>query len=85
MCDCVERVDAELIEAGGNMALDIPLILNREKNEWRGDRLCVSVLKRDNQNRKKPTRLLASYCPFCGEMYGKGQEENDANLEEEDD
>ena len=66
MCNCIERVNKELEERNLNMEIDVPFTLSKI------ERVCVQVSK-INPKGKKPVRLFASFCPFCGEDYAAEQ------------
>ena len=71
MCDCINLIDAKLKEANTNTMLDIPIVfLVDEGLSTKG--VLIATVKRDKSNRKKPSLLFASHCPFCGQPYKKG-------------
>jgi hypothetical protein len=63
MCGCIEKIDGELRAAG--QCLDATMFGERKAT--------VMLLRTDkwrHENRRsKPTRVIASFCPFCGEKY----------------
>jgi hypothetical protein len=64
MCGCIERIDGELKPSG--QCLDATILF--------GDRKATTMLIRTDkwkhENRRgKPTRMIASFCPFCGTKY----------------
>jgi hypothetical protein len=63
MCDCIETLDKDLKAAG--QCLDATMF---------GQRKATTTLIRTDKwkpesRRGKPTRVIATYCPFCGEKY----------------
>jgi len=64
MCKCLDILDRELEPQNGRM--DRLFLL-----ETSGTRARILVKKRDPKSRKKPPEVMASFCPFCGEPYGK--------------
>jgi hypothetical protein len=58
--DCIERINEQLRPFNTAMAMAIDFTgRNRELIQ-------VSTVKADSTNRKKPSAMFASYCPFCG-------------------
>lgn len=55
-CECKERVNKKLAET--NTQLDYNLMCETD--------VFVSTIKLDEKKRGRPTRMLATYCPFCG-------------------
>jgi hypothetical protein len=70
MCNCIEKVEKKLLESGTNTKLDIPITLSAN-HDLSANRVTISTCKRDEKKREKPTRMFASYCPFCGLPYKK--------------
>lgn len=67
-CSCIEKVDAKLADRGDNTKILVP---------WFGpQRPFVETTKLDASKRGKPSKLFASFCPFCGVKYPEG----DSNL-----
>lgn len=66
MCNCIDRVNSELKEQAPNTMLLVPMMLRRGTT-----RLFVETTKRDDKKRGKPTRMFATFCPFCGVKYEK--------------
>lgn len=65
MCGCINRVNEHLAEF--NTKIELPLWTN-------SGRLVpfVQTIKVDDKKRGKPKSMFASFCPFCGEEYRKG-------------
>lgn len=67
MCDCIDLTDAEFARRENPTRIDAGIFL-----DGRPVRAVVAtcipfwVTKKRGQ---KPSRLIATYCPFCGEMY----------------
>ena len=72
MCDCINLTNATLKEhPEWNTCLDIPFTWDKTGG-INASRTTVSTMKLDEDRRpknKKPIRLFATYCPFCGEKY----------------
>jgi len=64
MCDCIKLIDDKYIEMGHNTKISVAIYQHGE--EWESAVL-IATEKRDIGNRQKPAKLLAAYCPFCGE------------------
>jgi hypothetical protein len=72
MCDCINQMNEKL--AAHNAALVTTMFGQPE-------RVCVETYKVDSKVRGfRPPKVLASYCPFCGEHKSR----EDAPLKEED-
>jgi len=65
-CDCIEKVNQRLADAGHNYRLATTLLFDDKMNisvrlslptTWTGD---------DKPKRKKPPFMLCTLCPFCG-------------------
>lgn len=68
MCDCIKDIDEKLNSAG--QCLDATMfgirkatIMLIRKDKW----------KHENR-RSKPTRAVASFCPFCGQKYPSSED-----------
>lgn len=68
MCECIDKIDENLKKAGHNTAIDVPIIFSTS-GVTAPQKTTVATVKADKSNRKKPARLYASYCPFCGIKY----------------
>lgn len=69
-CDCIERVDEKLAEQ--NLALDATFILKPKKPY---STLSISTHFKNLAKKKrgqKPTKILVTYCPFCGKKAKDG-------------
>lgn len=69
MCGCISKIDADLKPDG--QCLDATMF---------GDRKATVMLIRTDKwkhenRRSKPTRVIASFCPFCGEKYPRPKAE----------
>lgn len=64
MCTCVKQVN-ELLGDQNSMVVTAIYLFNPE----RSGQVYVETRKINPQKRGKAARLLASYCPFCGEKY----------------
>lgn len=65
MCDCIKKIDAELKDHNGRIALAI--LLPAEGSNALRSRVLVRTEKLDANKRKSVPAVMASYCPFCGE------------------
>lgn len=70
MCNCIDLIDEKLKEAGQNTMIDV-LIAFGPDGISATKRPVIATKKRDVSNRKKPSKMFASYCPFCGEKIGE--------------
>lgn len=57
-CRCFAEVNARLSEHNGEIETNL--------FGTPGAVILISVVKKDAKVRKKPPRLIASFCPFCG-------------------
>lgn len=69
MCDCISKIDADLKSEG--QCLDATMF---------GERKATTMLVRTDKwkhesRRGKPTRIIATFCPFCGEKYADSRAE----------
>src|SRR5687767_12052469 len=82
MCDCITEVDKALAEQGGNTKIGVSMPYRQiDGRMFFGERAEVSTVKADSTLRKKPTAIMASYCPFCGKKYQTFEEmAKEANL-----
>lgn len=68
MCKCIEEIDAALKPAG--QCVDATMFKLRKA--------AIMLIRTDkwrHENRRgKPSRMIASYCPFCGEKYAQAEE-----------
>lgn len=70
MCDCIKGVNSSLLEAGHNTQIQVPITLSTSKSGGFGiSKTLVATEKANTELRKKPIKLFASYCPFCGANY----------------
>lgn len=61
-CDCVTATDKMLVEHNATVVTTLGLF-------GAPRRVSLEVEKLDSKKRGRPPRLIASYCPFCGEKY----------------
>ena len=71
MCNCIEMTNKDLKEnyPEYNTRIHVPIVFNFEKQIYREPKALIVTEKLDDSKRKKPIKLFATYCPFCGEMY----------------
>jgi hypothetical protein len=58
--DCIERINEQLKPF--NTALAMAIDLSGKNREL----IQVATVKADTADRKKPSAMFASHCPFCG-------------------
>lgn len=65
-CDCIERVNAKLKEAGHNYQLAPSIVF--DENMQAETLLVVETkwIEQPKRSRKKPPSMICTYCPFCG-------------------
>ena len=70
MCDCIAKLDGELRPTG--QCLDATMFGERKAaiGLIRTDKWCAET------RRNKPTRMIAAFCPFCGEKYPESKAED---------
>lgn len=66
MCNCIELVDAELVEH--NTQINVTMTLGQKPLRAR-----VDTHKIDDHKRGRPMTVTATYCPFCGKKYLEGK------------
>lgn len=68
MCDCIEKVNGELRDK--NTVLVVPYWAPLSGiGEARQRGVMVATQKLNTKLREPAVKLLAVYCPFCGEKY----------------
>ena len=63
MCDCVKKMDERLAQNNGRIAVSLQVTADHGLRA----RLCVETEKLDKTKRKPVPKVMANYCPFCGE------------------
>lgn len=71
MCDCMKLINDELAQYNTRI---IPVMVLRE-GQFQTVGVRVETEKVNPKQRGRPKRLVASYCPFCGEKYEDGRSE----------
>lgn len=66
MCDCLATTDKMLAEHNATVVATLGLF-------GAPSRATIELEKRDPKKRGKPPRLIATYCPFCGEAYRQAE------------
>jgi len=64
MCDCIDKLNAQLKEGGHNMVISQSFGIHGTIPNAK-----VLTEKRDLAVKKKPIHVFATFCPFCGEKY----------------
>lgn len=60
-CGCIARINARPEMVDANTVV--------ETNLFGPQRAVVATIKRHDNKRGLPARVMASYCPFCGAQY----------------
>lgn len=70
-CDCIEKVDARLAEAGRDYKVAPSIVFNSKMEAE--VRLAIDTCWTDppKRTRKKPPPILCTFCPFCGIRAGQ--------------
>lgn len=69
MCGCIAKIDADLKPSG--QCLDATMF-----GERKATIMLIRTDKWKHENRRsKPTRMIANFCPFCGEKYPEAKAE----------
>ena len=68
-CNCIKLIQAELKTTDLNTQLDIPFSIDIQRGRMSTPMVRLAVVKLNPKVRKKPTTLVATYCPFCGKKY----------------
>lgn len=71
MCDCIAKVNKLLADGNSNTILDVPLTIDINKVTMSMNRVRIVTKKRDEGKRGRPKSLIATYCPFCGQLYSE--------------
>jgi len=66
MCECVKKLDEQLVEHNGRIAM--ALTMSKDMSRM-GERLLVATEKIDTKKRKPIPKLMATFCPFCGDKW----------------
>lgn len=70
-CDCIEKVNKKLADAGFEYKLDAAIVFD---DKMQGTtRLQVPTYWSDplKRSKKKPPSMLCTFCPFCGKKAGE--------------
>jgi hypothetical protein len=65
-CECVENVNEKMAEAGQNQRIAASFGLREGHFVARA---VIETERVDSKRRNRPPRLVATYCPFCGQEY----------------
>lgn len=69
MCTCIEHIDADLKPTG--QCVDATMF-----GERKATTMLIRTDKWKHENRRTmPTRIVATYCPFCGTKYAEAKSE----------
>jgi len=73
MCKCIEQFNKQMAEH--NTRIVIPFMVNMDTGEKsRPDQPLVTTEKIDSSKRGSAKKVMASFCPFCGEKYGESND-----------
>ena len=64
MCNCIEEMNKELEKQNMNTKLELAFGMKGVIKK-----VLICVVKLDDKIKKKPIKLFATYCPFCGQKY----------------
>ena len=65
MCNCITRFRAEWHPKGVDLATHTPLLNGEPTDETR----VILKLRLSPPQTRPPTRIVATFCPFCGAAY----------------
>lgn len=68
MCECNKTINEKLASKNLNTVIYEPLTLSDDLTLG-SKRVNIETIKANKNLRKKPTKVFASFCPFCGERY----------------
>ncbi len=69
MCTCIETINADLKPTG--QCLDATMF-----GVGKATTMLIRTDKWKHENRRNmPTRIIATFCPFCGEKYAEAKSE----------
>lgn len=67
MCDCITQINEQI--RVHQTELDVSILSGGQKDAVRVHVSTYIPYKVKTKRGQKPTRLLATYCPFCGKKY----------------
>lgn len=83
MCNCIDETNQALVDMGSNTELDIPILIDFTTGETGASQsVLVATRKHNDKDRRKPTYIFASYCPFCGVKYSPDPPPPESSQEE---
>jgi hypothetical protein len=62
MCECIKKMNESLASKNGKISTVFQINANSL-----AEKISISTEKLDKSKRMLPPKVLASYCPFCGE------------------
>lgn len=65
MCNCLQQAQEELVQY--NTKISVPIMIS--KTSLVAGPPIIATEKIDKKVRQGPIKLMAAYCPFCGEKY----------------
>lgn len=71
MCECLDKVNALLAEQNAELLTTMGF-------GGAPRRAVIETVKVESKKRGKSPRMLASFCPFCGEKYAAAQQDRKA-------
>jgi hypothetical protein len=71
MCDCIKLTNESLKNDHPelNTRVYVPVMMNMKTGLHTEPKAVILTEKLDDKVRKKPVKLFATYCPFCGAKY----------------
>lgn len=67
-CECIVQMNAALAPRNARLAQSILL----RDGQMIGSPVIIAVEKLNTAKKASLPRLMATYCPFCGQKYGDG-------------
>jgi hypothetical protein len=67
MCNCIDLINQQLKDR--NTRIYTPIFWDPKENLYSKQAALIVTEKIDSHKRGQPSRLIASFCPFCGKPY----------------
>lgn len=68
MCNCIDVINEKLAAIDANTKIMVPGVI-RLDGMPNISTVSIEVEKADKKNRKRPSRIFPTFCPFCGIKY----------------